>query len=123
MYGSLGRSTRVPRGFAELVSHAMSAVAVVVSSTAGRAVIAEANPSGNPPGTQASHASGVSVPGEGGAAVTDGLGGSVWPVPLSSRPDAKTTAEPTKSTTAKAATPRITALRVRSSMDMRRRRV
>jgi hypothetical protein len=61
------------------------------------------------------------VPGVGGADVAAAVGdGEADVSDRSSRPAANTATEPTVSTTAKAATPRRRALRVKSSMDMRR---
>ena len=63
MYGATGWSTGRPRASDDPVSHAMSAVAVVVLAIAGIAVMLAPKPSGRPPGTQASQASGVAVTG------------------------------------------------------------
>ena len=59
----------------------MSAVAVVVSAIAGIAVMLAPKPSGSPPGTQASQASGVPVT---GGCAGDGLTGLVEAAPSES---------------------------------------
>ena len=69
----------------------MSAVAVVVLAIAGIAVMLAPKPSGRPPGTHASQASGVAVT---GGCAGDGLTGLVGEGALSSRPAGVPTCRP-----------------------------
>src|SRR4249919_2865219 len=106
-----------PAALREPMSQAMSAVAVVVSVIPGIADRPSLKPSGAPPGTQASHASGVPLPaGLAGAlgAGEDGVAAAEGCDPM--RPAAYTSVTPATATTTNAVAPRIHALRERSSM-------
>src|SRR4051812_36959329 len=115
--GGSGWSTPSPLASSEAVIQAMSAVAVVVAVTSGTVLTRSPNPDGNPPGTHASHASGV-------GAATEVLGdGPVEPVgsaePGSERPPNHTTVDPMSATPTNVTRPRVSARRSSASMSVR----